>query len=555
MGFERVWHKHYPEGTPAQVSIEEITMPQALERTASKFPEKTALVYMGKIISYFELNGLVNCFANALIDLGVRPRDKVGMLLPNMPQIIIANLAAQRIGAVSVVNNPLYTERELQHQLNDSDAIVLVTLDLIFPRIIKIQEHTKIKTIITCHINDFLPFPVKQLFPFIKKKMFRKDTPQKNTFSFMDLLKKYPDTPVENRASWEDTAALIYTGGTTGVSKGAQLTHANISSVVQIFSAWFPELKGNGLERILGIYPVFHSAGFSVSQNLPIWNGWSVVLVPRPEPEVITKMLKKFKPSFLPGVPTIFVGLLNYKPFRDMDLSFVKGYFGGAAPLSLDTLNDLKKLYNAVIYDVYGATENTAFATCIPWKGKIKTGSVGLPLPNTDIKIVDLETGTKELETGEEGEICIKGPQVMKGYYKNPEATSDSLKDGWFYLGDIGYMDEDGYLTIVDRKKDMIIASGFNIYPQEIDEVLMGHRQILEACTIGVLDSYRGETVKAYVVARPGQTIPEEELHAHCKKNLAAYKCPESFVFLDELPKSAVGKILRREIRRMDTEN
>ena len=238
-----------------------------------------------------------------------------------------------------------------------------------------------------------------------------------------------------------------------------------------------------------------------------------------------------------------------------MDLSFVKGYFGGAAPLSLDTLNDLKKLYNAVIYDVYGATENTAFATCIPWKGKIKTGSVGLPLPNTDIKIVDLETGTKELETGEEGEICIKGPQVMKGYYKNPEATSDSLKDGWFYLGDIGYMDEDGYLTIVDRKKDMIIASGFNIYPQEIDEVLMGHRQILEACTIGVLDSYRGETVKAYVVARPGQTIPEEELHAHCKKNLAAYKCPESFVFLDELPKSAVGKILRREIRRMDTEN
>ena len=544
MGFERVWHKHYPEGTPAQVSIEEITMPQALERTASKFPEKTALVYMGKIISYF-----------ALIDLGVRPRDKVGMLLPNMPQIIIANLAAQRIGAVSVVNNPLYTERELQHQLNDSDAIVLVTLDLIFPRIIKIQEHTKIKTIITCHINDFLPFPVKQLFPFIKKKMFRKDTPQKNTFSFMDLLKKYPDTPVENRASWEDTAALIYTGGTTGVSKGAQLTHANISSVVQIFSAWFPELKGNGLERILGIYPVFHSAGFSVSQNLPIWNGWSVVLVPRPEPEVITKMLKKFKPSFLPGVPTIFVGLLNYKPFRDMDLSFVKGYFGGAAPLSLDTLNDLKKLYNAVIYDVYGATENTAFATCIPWKGKIKTGSVGLPLPNTDIKIVDLETGTKELETGEEGEICIKGPQVMKGYYKNPEATSDSLKDDWFYLGDIGYMDEDGYLTIVDRKKDMIIASGFNIYPQEIDEVLMGHRQILEACTIGVLDSYRGETVKAYVVARPGQTIPEEELHAHCKKNLAAYKCPESFVFLDELPKSAVGKILRREIRRMDTEN
>ena len=526
MDFERVWHSSYPQGTPKEVSIEKLTMPQVLDRAVSEFPQNPALIYMGKTISYLELNSLVNRFANALIDLGVTPKDKVGMLLPNMPQTVIANFATHRIGGVTAMNNPLYTERELEYQLNDSDAMVLVTLDLLFPRVIKIQNNTRIKTIITCHINDFFPFPTKQLFPFVKKKMFRKDTPHEGTYSFMDLIKKYPDTHVKDKASWEDTAALIYTGGTTGVSKGAELTHANLSSVVQQFSAWFSELSFGDHVRLLGVYPVFHSAGYSVSQNLPIWNAWSVVLVPRPDPVVITGMLKKFKPTFLPGVPTIFVGLLNHKPFREMDLSFVKGYFGGAAPLAEDTLNKLRELHGAVINDVYGATENTAFATCTPWKGRVKIGTVGVPLPNTDIKIVDLETGTTELEPDKEGEICVRGPQVMKGYYKKPQETAAALKDGWFYLGDIGFMDEEGYLTIVDRKKDIIIAGGFNIYPQEIDEVLMGHPKILEACAIGVSDPYRGETVKAYVVLMPGETLPEEDVVAYCRKNLAAYKAP-----------------------------
>ncbi len=554
MDFERVWHKSYPKGTPNEVSIEKLTMPEVLDRSVLKFPNNPAIVYMGKTLSYQELDSLVNRFANALIDLGVKPGDKVGMILPNMPQAIIANFATLRIGGVTAMNNPLYTERELEYQLNDSDATVLVTLDLLFPRVIKIQANTKVKKIITCHINDFFPFPTKQLFPFVKKGMYRKDTPHENTYAFMDLIKKYPDTKPENKSIWENTAALIYTGGTTGVSKGAQLTHANLSSVVQQFSAWFPELGFGDLERILGVYPIFHSAGYSVSQTLPILNAWSVVLVPRPDPIVICNMLKKFKPTFLPGVPTIFVGLLNHKPFRNLDLSFVKGYFGGAAPLSQDTLNQLKELHGATINDVYGATENTAFASCMPWKGNIKYGSVGVPIPNTDIKIVDLDTGTKELEPGQEGEICIKGPQVMKGYYKKPEATAEALKDGWFYLGDIGTMDEDGYLTIVDRKSDMIIAGGFNIYPQEIDEVLMNHPKILEACAIGVSDAYRGETVKAYIVLKPEQTLSEKEVIDYCRENLAAYKAPRAIVFVDELPKTAVGKILRREIKRIDEE-
>ncbi len=548
----KVWHKFYPEGTPPEVDIQKTNMPEALEAAARDFPDHVAYIYMGRIITYRELQSLVYRFANALLDLGVKPGDKVGMLLPNMPQVIIANYAAYYLGAVTVMNNPLYTERELEHQLKDSDTTTIVTLDLLLPRVLKLQPRTGIRKIVTCHINDYFPFPTRQLFPFVKKEMYRKDVPQKDVYPFMDLVQKYPDTSVENRARWDETAALLYTGGTTGVSKGVELTHANISSVVQIFSAWFPELERGDLERIVGVYPVFHSAGYSVSQNFIIYNGWSCVLIPRPEPAVITKMLKKFRPTFLPGVPTIFVGLLSLKQFREMDLSFVKGYFGGAAPLAEDTLNQLKTLHGAIINDVYGATENTAFATATPWKGTVKIGTVGVPLPNTEIKIVDLETGEQEMEAGADGEICIRGPQVMKGYYKRPEETAQVLKDGWFFLGDIGHLDEDGYLTIADRKKDMIVAGGYNIYPAEVDQVLMLHPDVLEACAIGVPDEYRGETVKAYVVPAEGKTLTEDDLKAHCKQNLAAYKVPTGFVFVDELPKTAVGKILRRTVREME---
>jgi long-chain acyl-CoA synthetase len=551
MSFNRVWHQSYPPGVPAAVDIQPMTMPEALLRTAREFPERTAFIYMGKKISYAGLNRMVNIFANALADLGVGKGDKVGMLLPNIPQVVIADFAAYALGAVTVMNNPLYTERELVHQLNDSETTTLVTLDLLVPRILKIRNETRLKTVISCHINDYLPFPKKQLFPLVKKEMHRKDDPGEAVHPFMQLMGRYPATQVENQAEWEETAALLYTGGTTGVSKGAELTHANISSVVQQFSAWFPDLSRGSEGRILGIYPIFHSAGYSVSQNLIIWNGWTSILVPRPDPVIITEMLRKFKPDFLPGVPTIYVGLLNHEPFRKMDLSFVKGYFGGAAPLPEDTLNQLKRLHGAIIHDVYGATENTAFATCTPWQGNVKIGTVGIPLPNTDMKLVDLVTGEEITEPGREGEICIKGPQVMKGYHNKPEETAAVLKDGWLHLGDIGRMDPDGYLTVVDRKKDMIVAGGFNVYPNEIDEVLMGHPNILEACAIGVPDPYRGETVLAYIVPVKGQSLTAEEVMAHCRRLLAAYKVPKEFFFVDELPKTAVGKIKRNAVRDM----
>jgi len=551
MAYERVWHKSYAPGVPREIDFEKVTMPEVLSRTVKKYPDRVAFIYMGKRITFAQLGRMVNKFTNALLDLGVKEGDKVSLLLPNIPQVIIANYAVHYIGAVAVMNNPLYSERELAYQLGDSDTTACVTLDLLLPRIQKIQSSTKIKTIITCHISDYLPFPKKQLFPFVKKGMFRKIEKQEGVHEFLHLIAKYPDSPVENRAKWDDLATLIYTGGTTGVSKGAMLSHANVTSVAHLFSEWFPDLKGTE-QNILGNYPVFHSAGYTICQNLMVWNGWCCTLVPRPEAGVIVEMLKSFKPTFLPGVPTIYSALLLNKEFREMDLSFIKGFFGGAAPLPEGTLNQMKELHGAIIYDAYGATENLAFATASPWGGKLKKGTVGVPLPCTDIKIVDLETGEKEMPAGEPGEICIKGPQVMSGYYKKPDETAKTLRDGWFYTGDIGFLDDEGYLTISDRKKDIIIAGGFNIYPQEIDEVLFRHQKISEACCIGIPDSYRGETVKAYIVLKPGMTLTVEEVKAYCKGELAPYKVPTQVEFVDQLPKSTIGKILRREVKEIE---
>jgi long-chain acyl-CoA synthetase len=381
--------------------------------------------------------------------------------------------------------------------------------------------------------------------------MYRKIEETDEVKVFANLIKKYSPDPVKDESSWNDLGALLYTGGTTGVSKGVMLTHANISSNVQQFVAWFPELK-RGEEALVGTFPIFHTAGFTAIQNFIIWQGWVDHMIPRPEPKGIIEILKKEKPGWLPGVPTIFVGLLADPEFRKMDLSFIKGFFSGAAPLAADTIKDLRDLTGAYMCEVYGMTETTPIATVTPWGGKIKPGTVGIPVPDTDIKIVDTETGKKEMKIGEPGEIIIKGPQVMQGYYKRPDETKKALKDGWFYTGDIGFFDEDGYLSVVDRKKDMIIAGGYNIYPLEIDDVLFDHPKILEACTVGVPDKYRGETVKAFIVVKKGESLTEDEVIKYCKERLAAYKVPKLIEFIDELPKSTVGKIMRRELREME---
>jgi long-chain acyl-CoA synthetase len=369
---------------------------------------------------------------------------------------------------------------------------------------------------------------------------------------FTDLIGKYSSDPVEDQSVWSELAALLYTGGTTGLSKGVMQTNENLSVNVQQFAAWLPGIKPG--EKLLADLPYFHTAGFTIMQNLPVWMALEAITIPRPDPENVLEAIKKYKPDYLPGVPTIYNGLLNNKEFQTMDLSFIKGYFSGGAPLPIDTYKRLKELNGSDLLSIYGLTECTVTATVSPWGGKVKPGTEGIPVPDTELKIVDIETGTNEMPTGEAGEIIIKGPQVMKGYYKNPEATAAVLRDGWLYTGDIGVMDEEGYLSVVDRKKDIIIAGGFNIYPNEIDDILFAHPKIAEACAIGVSDQYRGETVKAYIVMQEGESLTAEEVQAYCRESLAPYKIPKIIEFIDELPKSGVGKILRRVLKEKDME-
>ena len=548
---ERIWHKHYAEKVPTSLDYQKITLPEVLKRTVNKYPDSVALNMMGKKITYRELGNLVDRFATALADLGVKKGDRIALIMPNMPQMAVAAYAVFRLGAVVVMNNPLYTERELEYQLNDSGCTVCVCMDLLVPRIKKLQAVTGIKTIIAAHIRDYLPFPAKQLFPFIKKGMHRKTEPNEGVLDFMDLVKKYPPKPPETTVEWDDLAALLYTGGTTGVSKGVILKHRNCSSVIQLMQAWIYD-PDEGKDSIIAIFPFFHIAGFTAMMNHSIYRGLEQILVPRPDPQIVLDMTKKYKPDWFGCVPTIYVGLLNHPDFPKADFTFIKGCLSGAAPLAMDTIRKWEETVGAQIVEVYGMTECTTLCHANPWRGKTKVGSVGVPIPDTDCKIVDVETGEKEMPIGEPGEIVIKGPQVADGYYNKPQETAIAFKDGWFYTGDIGYMDDEGYLFIVDRKKDMIIAGGYNIYPRDIDEVLYEHPDVQEACAVGVPDTYRGETVKAFVVRRPGATCTEEDIIAFCRKSLAAYKAPKIVEFIDELPKSVVGKVLRRELREME---
>ena len=548
MSFKRVWHKHYPADVPPELDFEELTMPEFLSKSAQRFPDKTALDYMGQSISYPQLDALVNQFGRVLTELGVAKGDTVAMLLPNIPQIVIANYATWRIGAITSMHNPLYTERELTQQINLSDAKILVTLDVLHPLALKLVNTTPVDKIIVCHINDYLDVPPKQLDAMIKNGTYRQIEARPDTFEFKTLVSGQDSRPLENRAVLDSVGSYMYTGGTTGVSKGAMITHKNMSFNTQQLRCWFYDLE-DGQESELAVFPFFHCAGFTGVQNMCIVAGWTDVLVPRPEPAAIIDILNKAKPTVVPGVPTIYVGLLANDDFRKMDLSFIKCFIAGAAPLPMDVINQLKALTGAGIVNVYGLTEITPMGTATPWRGLEKPGTVGVPLPSTDLKIVDLETGDRPVAPGEPGEVCFKGPQVMAGYHKRPDETENVMRDGWLYTGDIGVLDEDGFLSIVDRKKDMIVASGYNIYPNEIDDILFSHPKVLEACTVGVPDEYRGETVKAYIVTRPGETLTKEEIIAFCRENLAAYKVPKLIEFIDELPKSTVGKILRKDLR------
>lgn len=451
MSFDRIWHKSYAPGVPKEIDFEKLTLPEILTRTTHRFPENMALIFMGKRIAYRELESLVNRFARGLVRIGVRPGDRVALLLPNMPQSVIAAYAAMRIGAAAAMYDPLGEDEELRRRIGESDAGVLVALDLLHPKVMELKAATGIESVVFCHISDYLPFPSNRLLPLLGRSLHRRIGPEKGIYEFLPLLGGHHEAPVENAARWDEEAALLYTGGRAGAGKGVVLTHANLSCNVQQLRAWAPDLR-DGWEGVLAVFPFFSAAGWTGIQNLSILAGWTAILVPKPDAAVIIEMMEKCRPTILPGTPAIYAGLLAHRKFRDKLLSPVKALIAGAAPLTAEMTAKIRAVKAGPIINFYGLTELSPLGTAIPWGGADKPGTVGLPLPNTDVKIVDEETGTRELPAGETGEICFKGPQVMKGYHRRPAETAAAVRDGWLYTGDIGRLDEAGYLTVAGRK-------------------------------------------------------------------------------------------------------
>lgn len=546
----RPWLSSYEKGVPESISYEEICLPDILGKTAGKFPDKMALLFEGYKMTYRELNDMVNRFAAVLHAFGVRKGDSIAILLPNVIPCVVAYYAILKIGGIVVMNNPLYTDRELEYQFNDSGSKFLITLDLLGNRMIDLRPKTNIEHIIYTSIGDYLPFPKNLLFPLVaKKKNLAADVkPFENVYKWKDVLAKSTGNPPNVELLFDDIAMYQYTGGTTGISKGVMLTHANLSKQVQQIGAWFPTFDSN--EIMLGALPFFHVFGLTTAMNLAIYLGWGDILVPKPQPEQLIQAIKKFKPTFAPLVPTMYIGILNHPHIDKIDLTSIKGCFSGSAPLPVEVIRDFENKTGAVIVEGYGLTESSPVTHVNPYAGgKRKVGSIGVPIPDTHCRIVDLNDGETDLPIGEPGELLVKGPQVMKGYRNNAEDTAATLTDGWLHTGDISRMDEDGYFYIVDRKKDMILSGGLNVYPRDIEEVLYENPKVQEAAAIGIPHPTRGESVKVFVALKEGATTTQEELIEYCKDKMAKYKLPTEIEFRKELPKTNVGKILKKELK------
>ena len=547
---EKVWLASYPKEVPHSIELPEIPVHQFLTQAFESMPNKVAIHFMGRELTYKELYESALKFANYLRSLGVEKGDRVAIMLPNCPQAVIAYYGTMYAGGVVVQTNPLYTERELQYQMADSGAKVILVMDILYPRAMKILHETNIENVIVSGIKDYLPFPKNLVYPFIQKKQYGFSVKVEHSGTnhlFTEIMKMGKTDKIEQDFDFENDLALLqYTGGTTGYPKGVMLTHKNLIANTLMCDAWMYKCK-KGEETILGILPFFHVYGMTTVLILSVMQQGKMVLLPKFDAEQALKTIDKQKPTLFPGAPTMYIGLLNHPDLAKYDLSSIKACLSGSAALPLEVQEKFEELTGGRLVEGYGLTETSPVTHANPiWDHRIN-GSIGLPWPNTEAVI--LRSGESEvLPVGEIGEIAVKGPQVMKGYWNRPEETAMTFADGWFLTGDLGYMDEKGYFYVVDRKKDMIIAGGFNIYPREVEEVLYEHEAIQECIVAGIPDPYRGETVKAYIVLKEGKSVTDKELNEYCRKNLAAYKVPRFYEFRQELPKTAVGKILRRTL-------
>ncbi len=552
------WRVQYDQQVPHYLSYPEETVDGLFRKSVQKNSGEVALIYFNKKMSYSDLGNKVERLAGSLQKLGIDPGDRVALLLANCPQYVIAYYAILAIGGVVVPVNPLSTESELLHIFRDAQVKAAICLDLLAERLENVRDicHQAGETQLLKHtfytaLNEYMPFPLKFLYPFTRKLSPGGKERLKAAGRFKDLLnegngpvlKGYPSQKVDVR---KDIAVLIYTGGTTGRPKGVMLSHYGLLANAYQAIAW---VQMGSKDRLVTVLPAFHGFGMSVCMNAPLFSGASTILIPRFEAKDVLKAIHKHKPTYFAGVPTMYIGMINYPQLKRYSLSSLVGCFVGAAALAPEVKRSFEELTGARLMEGYGLTEGVNALCCNPLRGENRTGSIGFPFPDVDFKIRDIDTGEEELPPGESGELVIQCPDLMLGYYNRPEETAYALRDGWLYTGDIATMDEDGYFYLVDRKKDMIITGGFNVYPREVEDVLYEHPAVREACVIGVKDGYSGEKVVAFVSLKDGAAATEQDVIAFCRKHLVPYKVPKTVEFRTDLPKTAIGKILRRALR------
>ena len=549
---EKPWYKFWPEGVPKHIDYPETPLFQFLKDTAGKYPDKTAIIYFDRKITYKELDTLTDKFAAALTDFGVKKGDKVAIFLPNIPQFIMAYYGATKTGAIVTAISPLYKEREVEHQLNDSEAETIVVLDLLYPIVEKVWQKTKLQRVIVASLKDYMPGATAFLGSLLKKIPSQKVERKPNVYFFKELVDKYPPNPPKVEINpREDLVALQYTGGTTGTSKGAMLTHMNLVSNAIMCKAWLKDVM-EGEETFLAVLPLFHIYGMTTGMNAPIYIGGRIVLLPRFDAVSTFQAIQKYKVTVFCGAPTMYAMLLAHPDLGKYDCTSVRFCISGSAPLPPEIQKKFMEVTGGVLVEGYGLTESSPVTHCNPLDKSMKTvkvGSIGIPWPDTDAKIMDAETGEKELAPGETGELVVKGPQVMKGYWKMLEETAQVLRGGWLYTGDIGKMDEDGYFYITDRKKDLIKYKGYSVYPRELEDVLYEHPAVKLCGVIGKPDPVAGEIPKAFVVLKEGMTATEKEIMDFVNEKVAPYKAIREVEFRKELPMTMVGKVLRRVLQ------
>jgi len=548
MGYEeKIWLKHFEEKVPATLAYPKVPLYTFLEQSAKKHPDNRSLSYLGNNISYAELDKLVNRAANCFLQLGICKGDRVAIYLANTPQFIIALYGVLKIGAIAVPINPLYQSAEVAYELEDSGAETVIVMSRFYPMIQQIRKETELKNVIVTNVKAYFPPIIRLLFTILKEKEDRVKIDAEDHL-FEVLMKQSSDVGPEIAVDPEDVALLQYTSGTTGTPKGVMLSHYNLVVNALQCRSWVTD-TAEGEEVVLGWLPFFHSFGMTACLNFTINCAGALILIPNPKDlDYILKTIEKEQVTIMPGVPTMYAALGNYKNVSKYNLKSIRACISGGAPL----LEGVKKKFEAVtgpkLVEGYGLSEASPVTHANPINGVNKIGYIGIPMPDTECRVVNIETGEQETEIGKEGELIIRAPQVMKGYWKHPEATDKVIREGWLYTGDIVRMDEDGYFQVVDRTKDIIIVKGFNVYPTEVEKVICTHPKVEDAAVVGIPHEYKGEEIIAYVILKKGQEAGEYDIIEYVRSRIAQFKVPSSIKFIESLPKNIMGKLLRRQL-------